>query len=292
MSADVLVQDVGASAPALNVVSPEPSVAINGQEVELPTKDEPEKEPEKKEEDEGKWAQRFAILSKREKELQRKAQELKAAQEAEDYKAFIAAKQSRNPIQALQALGMSFQDAAQFVLNDQKHPEPTVEDQIKELKAQIARQEEERALREEQEKQDYVKRTIDNHKRDIASYIKTNPDKYELILANDAQDTVFEVIEEYYNKFNKIMPIDEASQKVEDWLTERAQALLKLKKFQPVAQPTPEPVAQSRPLPQDRPKIGMTLTNAGVTAQPAKENLGLLSREESIKRAAAMLKYK
>lgn len=288
MSADVLVQDVGASAPALNVVSPD-------LKTEEPAPVEPEvkaEEPEKKEEDEGKWAQRFAILSKREKELQRKAQEIKQAQEADDYKAFIAAKQSRNPIQALQALGMSFQDAAQFVLNDQKHPEPTVEDQIKELKAQIARQEEERTLREEQEKQEYVKRTIDNHKRDIASYIKTNPDKYELILANEAQDTVFEVIEEYYNKFNKIMPIDEASQKVEDWLTERAQALLKLKKFQPAAQPTPEPVAQSRPLQQERPKIGMTLTNAGVTAQPAKENFGLLSREESIKRAAAMLKYK
>jgi hypothetical protein len=293
---DVQVLDMGQTASTTNAVNPDPVAPADKLAGEPEVSE--AKEPEKKDDDEdtGKWAQRFAVLSKREKELQRKMQELKAAQENEDYKSFMTAKQSRNPIQALQALGMSFQDAAQFVLNDQKHPEPTVEDQIKELKAQISRQEEERVLREEQEKQDYIQRTIDNHKRDIASYIKTNSDKYELIAANDAQETVFEVIEEYYNKFNKIMSIEEASSKVEDWLTDRARSLFKLKKFQPVhsdEQVQPQAAPQARPQPTEiRPKIGMTLTNSGVTAQPGQGNLGSLSRDESIKRAAAMLRFK
>ena len=291
---DVSILEVGSqSAPMMNMTSPEAlSHAVEAVE-EAP---EPVKEPEK-EEDEGKWAQRFAVLSKRERELQKKTKELKFAQENDDYKAYLAAKQSRNPIQALQSLGMSFQDAAQFVLNDQKHPEPTVEDQINELKAQIAKQEEDRTSREQKAKEDYIQQTIDNHKAEIGKYIQSNSDKYELIAANDAQDTVYEVIEEYYNKFDKLIRIEEASQKVEDWLTERARSLFKLKKFQTQTseqsvKPS-EPVAQSRPpQPDIRPKIGMTLTNNAVSSQPARENLGLLSREESIKRAAAMLRYK
>jgi hypothetical protein len=291
---DVSILEVGSqSAPMMNMTSPEALSHVVEDVEEAP---EPVKEPEK-EEDEGKWAQRFAVLSKRERELQKKTKELKFAQENDDYKAYLAAKQSRNPIQALQSLGMSFQDAAQFVLNDQKHPEPTVEDQIKELKAQIAKQEEDRTSREQKAKEDYIQQTIDNHKAEIGKYIQSNSDKYELIAANDAQDTVYEVIEEYYNKFDKLIGIEEASQKVEDWLTERARSLFKLKKFQTQTSEqsvTPsEPVAQSRPpQPDIRPKIGMTLTNNAVSSQPARENLGLLTREESIKRAAAMLRYK
>lgn len=285
---DVAVLDVAQSAPV--VASPEaPDLKEAAPEIIAEAK-----EPEK-EEDEGKWAKRFAVLSKRERELQRKMQELKSAQENEDYKAFITAKQSRNPIQALQALGMSFKDAAEYVLNDEKHPEPTVEDQIKELKAQIARQEEERIERERKAKEEYHKQTIDNYKKEIGKYIQSNSDKYELIAANDAQDTVYEVIEEYYNKFGKVMDIEDASQKVEDWLTDKARALFKLKKFQTIEQSAEpkEPVAQSRPLQTEiKPKIGMTLTNNAVTAQPSKENLGLLSRDESIKRAAAMIRFK
>lgn len=288
---DVSILEVGSqSAPMMNMTSPAAAIVQTVPE-EAP---EPVQEPVK-EEDEGKWAQRFAVLSKRERELQKKTKELKSAQDNDDYKAYLSAKQSRNPIQALQSLGMSFQDAAQFVLNDEKHAEPTVEDQIKELKAQIAKQEDDRTAREQKSKDDYIQQTIDNHKTEIGKYIQSNNDKYELIAANDAQETVYEVIEEYYNKFDKLISIEEASGKVEDWLTERARSLFKLKKFQtPEQSVTPiEPVAKSIPLQSDiRPKIGMTLTNNSVTSQPAKDNLGLLTRDESIKRAAAMLRYR
>lgn len=282
---DVQTVDLSAS-PVTEAPAVEP---VEQQEIQ---EQEPlEVEPEKKEEDPDKWAQRFAVLSRREKELQRKAAELKSMQENEEFKAFVAAKQSRNPVQALQSLGMSFEDAARYVLNDGKEEPPSVEKQLAELKEQIAKAEQERISREEQARQEYIERTIDNHKREIGQYVQANADKYELIAANDAQETVFEVIQEYYNKYNKIMSIEEASDKVEDWLTDRARQIFKLKKFQQASQ-TEAPQETKTVAPELKPKIGMTLTNSNVTAQPAKENLGLLSREESIRRAAAMIKFK
>jgi len=254
----------------------------------------PEVAPEieaKKDEDPDKWAQRFAALSRREKELARKAAEVKALHENEEYKAYMTAKQSRNPIQALQSLGMSFEDAAKYVLNEGKQEPPTVEQQLQELKDQIARAEQERVSREEKARQDYLEQTIDNHKQEIGQYVQANADKYELIAANDAQETVFEVIQEYYNKYNKLMSIDEAADKVEDWLTDRSRQLFKLKKFQPVT-PTEEAQPETPARAEIKPKIGMTLTNSNVTAQPSKSSLDGLSRDEALKRAAAMIRFK
>ena len=51
--------------------------------------------------------------------------------------------------------------------------------------------------------------------------------QYELIQANEANDIIYDVIEEHYNETGRILDIEEAAEAVESYLEEEAEKLLK-----------------------------------------------------------------
>lgn len=278
------------TAPTSNVITQEVAPTTPAKEEATAANPAPstEAQTEKPKEESAEWNARFTALARKEKDLARKAAEIRQRDADENFKLFQAARQSKNPVQALQALGMTFNDAAQFVLNDGKEKPKTAEEKVEELRKSIEEMETKRqaeAARAQQEQIDFI---INGHKQQIRETVDADSEKYEMIKANDAYETVFDVIEEYFNKNKVVLPIEKAAEHVENYLTEHAKKLLRLKKLQ--ALPTETPAAPTQAAPKST-APQMTLTNRNVTAMPAKENLGRLSKEESIKRAAAMLRW-
>ena len=120
-------------------------------------------------------------------------------------------------------------------------------------------------------------------KNEIESFVRSNNDKFELIEANEANDVVYEVIEEHYNETGKFLDIQEAAEAVESYLEEEAEKLLRLGKVRSkfnTGDIEQEPRRQSQ----------VTLSNAH-SAQ-ANERVGRkLSEEESKREMARMLQW-
>jgi len=118
---------------------------------------------------------------------------------------------------------------------------------------------------------------------EIESFVNSNGEEFELIKANDANDVVYEVIEEHYNETGKILDIKEAAQAVESYLEDEAEKLLKLGKLRSkfnVGDIEQEPQRQSQ----------VTLSNAH-SAQANERVARKLSDDESKRAMAQMLQW-
>jgi hypothetical protein len=236
-----------------------------------------------------KLSSRFAALTRKERELIKRERELKSQFDVPEYKTFQEAKKERNPIKLLQAIGMSYQDATDFVLNDQKHTPDQNTRALQEKIDALERSMQDKEAKQEQERYDSI---IGKHKSDIRTLVDSNAETYELIAANSAYDTVYEVIEEHFNSNGEILPIEQAAQYVESYLEDEAKKLLGLKKLAPKV-----PVTQGANEDTTKPDVktpsrtSPTLTNnliSSQVAQPSDDRW--LSDEESKARAAALLR--
>lgn len=272
----------------------DPSEASESEE--LSTEPEAEQESEK-----DLFASKFAALSRREKALRQREKEMESrladlesklqASEApkEEPKVEEVPLEYRlrsNPLQTLEELGLNYQTLTELALNDGKLSpdmkldllrqdlEKKHQSEIEELRNQIL--EDKRAREEEKYEQ-----TINNFKAQISEVVSTSPE-FELIQANDAVDVVYDVIEQHYKDTGRILDTKEAAEQVENFLMEEAQKLLKLNKLaQRKAEEVKPPVTK---------KATPTLTNSQAAQVPHREEK-LLSNEESLARAAQMIKW-
>ena len=276
-----------------DVVSNQDSTESAAEEVEQSL--EAAQEPEKNDD----FSRKFAALSRREKEIRAKEAEYEQ-RIAELEQRFVAQEPQKepeipfdvrlrqNPLKALESVGLSYDKLTELALNDGKlTPEMQMKLMREELETDYKSKfedlenrlvEKEKGL-EEQRYED-IKLGFQN---EIESFVNSNEQEYELIKANDANDVVYEVIEEHYNETGKILDIKEAAEAVESYLEEEATKLLQLSKVRSKFNPgdnEQEPQRQSQ----------VTLSNAH-SAQANERVARKLSDEESKSAMAKMLQW-
>lgn len=259
----------------------------------------PAKEEAKQDED-PRFASRFAALSRKEKAILERERRLKEI-EAE----FSTLKKSKenakiDPIAFLQEHGLSFEQLTDHILSGGKPKELTLEEREARLKEQILGEVKSQAEQERRQKaEEDGKAAIDAYKRQIQELVDSKPDDYELIKASDAADQVWEKIESHYNETGKLLSVQEASDEVEKLLLEGYRNILgKTKKIslaealQQKEDGSQQEVFDSgRSVVAPKTEAPPTLTNKAA-AQPMAGNTQNLSEDELRRRAIAMLKWK
>ncbi len=235
---------------------------------------------------------RFAALARREKRAREVEARLKAQQE--QYQQWEHARKAAktNPIAFMEQNGLSYKEITDYLLNDNA---PTPEQRVKALEEKLEQDRADREAAEQGRREAEINRTIETAKANIEEYVLSQGEAYELIQANGAYDTVFEVIQAYWNRTGEMLPVDTAAKYVEEHLEEQARKLLSLKKLAPKAAEAAVPELQPG-LPSGRVNVASpgptTLTNslvAGASPPPAAGEY--LSDEESKRRAAALLRW-
>ncbi len=199
------------------------------------------REPEKSDD----FSRKFAALSRREKEIRAKEVEYdkRIAELEERLGSFgkkpepepelpIEYRLKKDPLRALEDMGLSYDKLTELALNDGKlTPEMQMRLMREELEGDYKKKFEELENRllekeksDEQRRYDDIQRGFQN---EIEDFVESNADRYELIQANEANDIIYDVIEEHYNDTGRILDIEEAAEAVESYLEEEAEKLLK-----------------------------------------------------------------
>lgn len=195
-----------------------------------------------------------------------------------------------NPIEALQAKGWSYKDATDYVLNNK---EMTPELQVKAVRDEIAsfkkEQQEKDQLAQQRQAEEAKKRveeTISTFKENITDYISNNAETYELINLHGQQDAVFDTIEVYFNRTQKVMTMKEACDHVEKYLEEQVERTIKdTKKFK--SRFTQPEVKKEEKLTANQARtLSNNMTSSAPSLLPAK------TEADRIKRALAVLDTK
>jgi len=257
------------------------------------------REPEKSDD----FSRKFAALSRREKEIRAKEVEYdkRIAELEERLGSFgkkpepepelpIEYRLKKDPLRALEDMGLSYDKLTELALNDGKlTPEMQMRLMREELEGDYRKKFEELENRliekeksDEQRRYDDIQRGFQN---EIEDFVESNSDKYELIKANEANDIIYDVIEEHYNETGRILDIEEAAEAVENYLEEEAEKLLSLGKLRSKFGIENDFEREESPR-----QSQVTLSNA-MSAQ-ANERVGRkLSDDESKALAAKMLKW-
>jgi hypothetical protein len=141
--------------------------------------------------------QKAAEIKKKEAELQAKESQFKEWEEKQR-----SIKEAKNPIAALQAFGYSYEDAAQYLLNDQK---PTADLQIKSVEEKVQElqkklEEKEKIALEHQQKLLEAQNHEENKKAigAIKTHLEANPE-FDALVALGMEDDIFKRINDHYN---------------------------------------------------------------------------------------------
>lgn len=256
------------------------------------------------------FSRKFAALSRKEKEFRQERESWDAERtELEELRALKASLEQkpepeekmpldyrlkRNPLETLEEMGLDYETLTELVVSGGKmSPEMQMKllqqdldskydkkygSEIEQLKAKIQEKEESEVAEREQ-------KAVEDFKNKISSHIQESADEYELIIANDAMDLVYDVIEEHYNETNRVLDVKEAAPAVEKYLESEAQKLLKLKKLANLS-------GQEKQ--EEKPSFTFespnTLTNAQSAAAPKGADRKL-SIEESKAKAAQLIRW-
>lgn len=248
------------------------------------------------------FAKKFAALSRREKSLRSKEQEYeqrlaelnaktdalinKPQEEEATEELPLEYRLKRNPLKTLEEMGFGYDKLTELALNDGKLP-PEVQMKLmreeleSDYKTKFEALEEKMKAKELAEQEQKYDAVVENFKKEIHNLVASNTDQYELINASDSQDLVYDIISEHYNETQRILPIEEAAQAVEDHLLEEFKKYSNLKKLSSGEEASKEPSAQRQ---------SPTLSN-DLSAQSVNNTDKKLSDSESKAMAAQLLKW-
>jgi hypothetical protein len=213
-------------------------------------------------------AERFAQLARKEKALRAQARQLQEQQKSIQEQMSKSQNEWRDriksdPLSILAEAGLTHDDIANMLLNSK--PEDVELKRIKsELQAIKSSQQEQFTKIQESQKAAY-EQAVKQVSREVQNLVNSN-EAYETIRATKSYDAVVELIKQTYDEDGILLSAEEASDMVEEYLTDEAMSLAKLKKIQsklvPQEPSNPEQQTQSNQKPQITTK---TLTNT-VTA--------------------------
>jgi len=249
-----------------------------------------------------KLSSKFAALSRKEKAIKQQEMQFKQTQsEMQKQLADLKAENERllsehsgyktkikeRPLQTLKEEGLTFEQLTEMQLNDEN---PTTEMLMKKMREELSAQSksELEALKKEladekaKAESELQERTVSGYKKQIMEHVTSNADKYELINLNDAAETVFSVVEQFYENEGRILSVEEAADYVEKHFEDEANKILNAKKFAAKRVAIP-------PKPSEKP-ASLTLSNE-LSAEVPKGNSRMLSRDEQIEEAAKLIRW-
>jgi hypothetical protein len=190
------------------------------------------------------------------------------------------------PSEFLKKHGMTFEEFAKAVINEGN--EPSADDRVAKVEEKLSKIEQDKLDKEkadaeakEKGEQDYINKVTSDYKAALKVEIAAKPDDYELIIANDAHDLVYEVVEAFWFKNQKILDLHEACTQVENYLLEKAKKIMSVKKLAAKEEGKKPEASGIR-----------TLTNGvGSHSVPSAGIPAGLSREERLKLASEKLRY-
>ena len=263
----------------------------------LPTADVP---PSPQQQD---FSSQFAALSRQERELHLKQREMAAKEQklsemqermTQYEKASALAKES--PEAFLEANGISVKDLLARELNGGETPEADImrqqldaqAKQIEDLRqSQVAKEREAETQRLTQLKTSYVdqiREWVDNGERG---------EKYELVKASNAYETVYQVLQQEYNSSGRDMGFSAAAQVVEDYYRNELERYKDTRVLKELSGGSSEPVqnelATSPAESEQKPRTTKTLENTPVAtaAQPERP----LTRDERLAKFAESIRW-
>ena len=204
--------------------------------------------------------ERFASLARRDKEirerraaLERERQEWQSQRQSWETRQKLA---KEDPLRLLDEMGLSYEDLTNRYFDrltaeeSRKKPESRIEN----LERKVQEYEEYGRRMQQEAQQRQLEQQERQFRDQIKSSIDAEPDRFELVIAQNRQDDVFRLIEQHFQQQGgdpskrKILSIVEAAQLVEDHLYEEAQKLLQAKKLKQRAEgkDDPAPKAQSK----------------------------------------------
>ena len=272
-----------ATPTATEVIASAEAPTVESAQVETAT--EATKVDEAPKEDEA-FSRKFAALTKREKELQKRDEELKARNSGyasvDDYKKL--AKTDVN--KWLEESGVTFDEITEYYLNGAESKDP----KISEVEGKLA--DLEKRLKDKEENAAEIERqaAVAGFKAKQKEFILTKAADYELIAATDSYELVYDVTKQYYDKHNKVLAHEEAAKMVEDYLEKEVEKVLKASKirnkFAAQADVKTETSTKTEPAKDTIKTLNNSMTSA---ANPTTSKR--LSRDESLERAASLLKW-
>lgn len=245
-------------------------------------------------------AAKFAALAKKERIARLAQHNLKTKEQSLTERERQIAERERmweeefkkSPLEAIKKRGYSYEDLTKAALNDGKFDPATevksVREEIERLRQENAEKEKKAQELQQTEAQKAEAQALETFKGRISETIEANKEKYELTSLYDANELVFETIEQHFLKTSeagkpKIMSIDEACGLVEQYLESEVDRMAKeSKKFQ-------SKYGQSKTKEGDsaKPKSSVTLTNEVTSAAPSL--LPAHTENDRLKRALAAL---
>lgn len=213
--------------------------------------------------------ERFAQLARKEKALRAQARQLQEQQkqwqeqQAKSQNSWKDQLKS-DPLSILAEAGLTHDQIAEMLLNSR--PEDVELKRIKaELKAIKDSQQDQFTKIQEQQKAAY-EQAVKQVSREVNMLVNSN-EAFETIRATNSQEAVVELIKQTYDEDGVLLSAEEAAEMVEEYLTDEALTLAKLKKVQSklapaeAAQSVSEEQTSQKPLIQTK-----TLTNTVTTS--------------------------
>ena len=256
----------------------------------------PEAPPEPERPD---FSRQFAALARKERALRQKEQEMAHfAKEREQFEgtstrlADLQRLAKENPAKLLGELGINYDDLTQQVINEGN---PTEEQKLRleneKLQARLGKLEEVY----DNQRQEAEKSQINAAKNQLVDNIKNFVDDgstFEMVQHHDAYGLVAQVMQEHYNTTKEVLEYGDAAKLVEDHFMAEAERYLGSSKLQarfreldkPRESETPEAAEQAV-------KRVKTLSNNNVAKKTETSGSTLESKEKSLERVAAMIKW-
>lgn len=250
------------------------------------------------------FADKFMRLARKERALQQAQQELKARMaEIEkmksEYENFSnrKAKLKEDPFEALELLGVSYDDLTMAMLQHGKAP--TADDRVAALEKKLQELEEKENKQKDELMQSERQKTVQTFRDNLDKFIESSD--YELVKANNASELVFETMQAYYEETEKkggpgkgvLLSFEEACKLVEADFEEQLPKLLNLNKVKAKLGMKEEKLESKAEVIQPRQSgPSQTLTQAMKAAsEPATSSHRRPSDKELFERAAQMIKF-
>jgi len=236
-----------------------------------------------------KFSQKFALLSKKEREIQLKEKQLNEKISKYGTVEEIQKLLETDPTGAFERLGTTYEKIVDKIIENPKKATTEIDllrKEVEETKKMLAA---EKAAKEETERQ----KSVATYKSAQKEFILGAKDKYELINAFDEWDLVYDTATEYYETHKEIPTHEQIADMVEAHLEKTTNPLLEkvlqTKKFGHFAKPKDEPKAESQEV-QSLPGKSQTLTNnmSQTVTNPGADKY--LTAEERLQKALSMLR--
>ena len=245
------------------------------------------------------FSRQFAALARKERAIRQKEQEFaRSSKEREQYEgtstrlADLQRLAKENPAKLLGELGINYDELTQQVINEGN---PTEEQQLRleneKLQARLGKLEEVYDKQRQQAEQAQVSAARTQLVDNIKNFVDDSS-TFEMVQHHGAYDLVAQVMQEHYNNANEVLEYGDAAKLVEDHFMAEAERYLGSKKLQerfrelekPRESETPEAAEQAV-------KRVKTLSNDNVAKKTETSGSTLESKEKSLERVAAMIKW-